>query len=70
MGERLTRWEGRDPDGSPRAVLVRRDGLFYDCLQPALRKLAQYEDMEELYAHETGQTADGIGHHIHSDPEA
>lgn len=43
---RLTKWEGRDQDG-PRAVLVKRDGLFPDNLQEALRKLARYEDMEE-----------------------
>ena len=46
--ERLTKWEGRNPDGSPRAVLAKHDGLFYDILQPALAKLARYEDMEEF----------------------
>lgn len=43
---RLTKWEGWDADG-PRAVLVKRDGPFAPILQEALRKLAQYEDLEE-----------------------
>lgn len=43
---RLTKWEGMDADG-PRAVLVKREGPFAPILQEALRKLAQYEDMEE-----------------------
>lgn len=47
MSERLTRWEGRDPDGTPRAVLVKRDGPFAPILQEALRKLARFEDEEE-----------------------
>ncbi len=47
MSERLTRWEGRDSDGTPRAVLAKRDGSWVDNLQEALRKLARYEDMEE-----------------------
>lgn len=45
---RLTKWEGRNADGTPRAVLIKRDGLFYDILQPALAKLARYEDIEEF----------------------
>lgn len=45
--ERLTKWEGRDPDGTPRAVLAKRDGQFASILQEALRKLAKYEDEEE-----------------------
>lgn len=47
---RLTKWEGINVDGTPRAVLVQREGLFCDILQPALVKLAQYEDWEELMA--------------------
>ena len=47
MAERLTRWEGRDPDGTPRAVLVKHEGPFAEILQEALRKLAKYEDKEE-----------------------
>lgn len=47
MSERLTRWVGRDDDG-PRAVLVKRDGPFAPILQEALRKLARYEDEEEI----------------------
>lgn len=45
--ERLTRWEGRDPDGTPRAVLAKRDGNWNDNIQEALRKLADYEDILE-----------------------
>ena len=44
---RLTKWEGRDEDG-PRAVLVKHDGPFAPILQEALRKLARYEDEEEI----------------------
>lgn len=51
MTDRLTKWEGRNPDGTPRAVLVKRDGLFAEILQEALRKLAQFEDEEE-HSHE------------------
>lgn len=47
MSERLTRWEGQDPDGTPRAVLTNRDGNWNDNIQAALRKLAQFEDAEE-----------------------
>lgn len=47
MSDRLTRWEGRDEDGA-RAVLVKRDGAFHATLQEALRKLARYEDEEEI----------------------
>ena len=43
---RLTKWEGRDEDG-PRAVLIQREGPFAKILQPALRKLARFEDEEE-----------------------
>lgn len=45
--ERLTKWEGRDPDGTPRAVLAKRDGNWNDNIQEALRKLADYEDILE-----------------------
>lgn len=47
MADRLTRWEGRDEDGA-RAVLVKRDGPFHDAFQEAIRKLARYEDAEEV----------------------
>lgn len=47
MSDRLTRWEGQDEDGA-RAVLVKRDGAFHATLQEALRKLARYEDEEEI----------------------
>lgn len=47
MTDRLTKWEGRNPDGTPRAVLVKHDGLFAEILQEALRKLALFEDEEE-----------------------
>lgn len=47
MSERLTKWEGQDPDGTPRAVLAKRDGNWNDNIQTALRKLAQFEDMED-----------------------
>ena len=47
MTDRLTKWEGRNPDGTPRAVLVKREGLFAEILQEALRKLAKFEDEEE-----------------------
>ncbi len=49
---RYTKWEGINPDGSPHAVLVKHDGLFAEILQPALAKLAKYEDMEEEQAKE------------------
>ena len=47
MADRLTRWEGHNPDGSPRAVLVAHDGPFAEILQPALAKLADFEDLAE-----------------------
>lgn len=47
MSVRLTRWEGQDPDGTPRAVLTKRDGNWNDNIQAALRKLAQFEDVED-----------------------
>lgn len=47
MSERLTKWEGHNVDGTPRAVIAKRDGLFPDLLQPILKKLAEYEDEEE-----------------------
>lgn len=47
MSERLTKWEGQDPDGTPRAVLAKREGNWNDNIQAALRKLAQLEDAEE-----------------------
>lgn len=42
MSERLTKWEGHDPDGTPRAVLAKRDGNWNDNIQAALRKLAEF----------------------------
>lgn len=42
--ERLTRWEGKMPDGSDRAVLVKREGAFIGIFLEAVKKLAQYED--------------------------
>lgn len=48
MSDRLTKWEGHDPDGTPRAVLAKRDGNWGDIFQAALRKLAKFEDMEEI----------------------
>lgn len=42
--ERLTKWEGHDPDGTPRAVLAKRDGNWNDNIQEALRRLAIFED--------------------------
>ena len=50
MTDRLAEWEGRNPDGTPRAVLVKRDGLFAEILQEALRKLAKYEYLEDYVA--------------------
>ena len=47
MAERLTKWWGENPDGSPRAVLAKHEGPFADILQEALSKLAKYEDQEE-----------------------
>ena len=47
MTERLTKWQGRDPDGTPRAALARREGSWPENYQAALRKLALYEDAEE-----------------------
>ena len=51
MSERLTKWEGRDSDGTPRAVLAKRDGSWNDNIQAALRKLAELEDQEEGEVH-------------------
>lgn len=42
--ERLTKWEGKMPDGTDRAVLVKRDGAFITIFLEAINKLAQYED--------------------------
>lgn len=50
MSERLTKWEGRDPDGRPRAVLAKRDGSWIENMDAALRKLAELEDQEEQVA--------------------
>ena len=47
MRERLTKWEGRDPDGTPRAVLAKREGSWVQNMDEALRKLARFEDEEE-----------------------
>lgn len=44
---RLTKWEGHDTDGTPRAVLAKRDGSWVENMQEALRKLAKLEDEEE-----------------------
>ena len=46
--ERLTKWEGINPDGTPHAVLAKRDGNWNDNIQEALRKLAQREDIDEI----------------------
>ena len=59
MSERLTRWEGRDPDGTPRAVLAKRDGPFAPILQEALRKLARFEDEEDAGGASPSPTEDG-----------
>ncbi len=48
--ERLTRWEGQDPDGRPRAVLAKREGPWIRNMDEALRKLARLEDEEETEA--------------------
>ena len=45
--ERLTKWEGHNSDGTPRAVMAKRDGFFPDNMQEVLVKLARYEDREE-----------------------
>lgn len=45
--QRLTKWEGRNPDGSPRAVMIEREGLFSENFQKVLAKLARYEDYTE-----------------------
>lgn len=47
MADRLTRWEGHNPDGSPRAVLVKREGLWPENMQEALAKLADFEDLAD-----------------------
>ena len=47
MSERLTKWEGQDPDGAPRAVLVRNDRTWIENMDEAMRKLAMHEDKEE-----------------------
>ena len=47
MTERLTKWQGWDPDGKRRAALARREGSWPENYQAALRKLARYEDAEE-----------------------
>lgn len=45
--ERLTRWEGMDQDG-PRVVTVKHDGAFPPIMQEVLRKLARFEDAQEM----------------------
>lgn len=45
---RLTRWEGQNPDGSARAVLVAREGSWPEHFQEAMAKLAALEDANEL----------------------
>lgn len=45
--ERLTRWEGRNPDGTPRAVLAKREGFWPENMQEALAKLADFEDLAD-----------------------
>lgn len=45
--ERMTKWEGLNPGGTPRAVLAKRDGNWNDNIQAALRQLAQIEDILE-----------------------
>lgn len=44
--DRLTKYEGYDPDGTPSVVMAHHDGNFSDNLQAVLRKLAAYEDAE------------------------
>ena len=62
MSERLTAWEGHNVDGTPRAVIAKRDGLFPDLLQPILKKLAEYEDKDEILSilNEGGGDDDGL----------
>lgn len=45
--ERLTRWEGKDQDG-PRVVTVKRGGPFPPIMQEILKKLARFEDAQEM----------------------
>ena len=45
--ERLTRWEGMDQDG-PRVVTVKHDGAFPPIMQEVLRKLARFEDAQDM----------------------
>ncbi len=45
--ERLTRWEGMDQNG-PRVVTVKHDGAFPPIMQEVLRKLARFEDAQEM----------------------
>ena len=44
---RTTKWEGNDPDGTPRAVLAKREGSWVKNMDEALFKLAKFEDAEE-----------------------
>lgn len=45
---RLTKYEGYNSDGTPKVEMVKHDGFFPENMQEVLRKLAKYEDMEEL----------------------
>lgn len=43
---RTTKWEGRDENG-PRAVLAKHEGSWVANMDEAMRKLANFEDLEE-----------------------
>lgn len=45
---RLTKYKGYNSDGTPKVEMVKHDGFFPENMQEVLRKLAKYEDMEEL----------------------
>ena len=47
MTDRLTKWEGKDSEGNPRAVLAKREGSWIHNMDEAMRKLAMFEDKEE-----------------------
>ena len=47
MTDRLTKWEGKDSEGNPRAVLAKREGSWVKNMDEALFKLALLEDKEE-----------------------
>ena len=66
---RLTKWEGIWHDGKPCADLVQHDGLWAEILQPALRKLAMYEDEEERHAEQLREKGHQAQRH-HSEEDA